>query len=130
MSEITLAALGESRVAGTADLMQLYVDAKKTGFSRNLPDGIAASLDPDGNHVFTLVQVDLKTDPSRELPTHHRLSVLVKLRDTGRPYCDFLDVAADAWLKLYTRDEAKAYPHDEQGRLRLPLRLVEMEEVT
>jgi hypothetical protein len=121
--------LGESRVANTVDLMQLYVDAKKAGFNRNLPDGIAANLDPNGNHVFTLVLLDHQADPSRNLPTHHRLSVLVKLRDTGRPYCDFLDVAADAWPKLYTLAEGKCHPSDEHGRLMLPSRLVaELEE--
>jgi len=127
VTEVVL--LGESRVAGTADLMQLYVDAKKAGFNRNLPDEIAANLDPDGNHVFTLVLLDHRADPSRNLPTHHRVSALIKLRDSGRPFCVFLDLAADAWPKLYTMDESKAHPRDELNRLRLPMRLVEMEEV-
>jgi hypothetical protein len=124
MSEIVVR-LGDIRVTSTVDLMQLYVDAKKLEFRRNLPDGIASNLDPHGNHVLTLVLTGHQAKPP-----HHRASVLVKLRDSGRPFCAFLDVAAETWLKLFTTDEAKDHPQDTQHRLMLPSRLVaELESV-
>lgn len=118
MTETTIAALGESRVAGTVDLMQLFVEAKKAGFEKNIPDGVAANLDENGNHVLTLVQTYV-----HGATPHFRISVLVKLRDSGKPYCALLDVAADRWpLLLLLRD---TQPLDENGRPnRLPSRLI------
>jgi len=99
--------LGENRVAGTVDLMLLYVAAKKLGLNRNLPDNVAANLDPNGNHVFTTVLLDHRAHPARNLPRHHRMSVIVKLRGTMKPFCAFLDVTAESWEKLYTRGEVR-----------------------
>jgi hypothetical protein len=99
--------LGENRVTGTVDLMLLYVAAKKLDLNRNLPDGVAANLDPNGNHVLTTVLLDHQAHPARNLPRHHRVSVIVKLRDTMKPFCAFLDVTAEHWAKLYTREETR-----------------------
>lgn len=99
--------LGENRVAGTVDLMLLYVAAKKLDLNRNLPDNLAANLDPNGNHVFTTVLLDHQAHPARNLPRHHRTSVIVKVRDTMKPFCVFLDVTAESWEKLCTREESR-----------------------
>lgn len=111
--------LGESRIAGTVDLMLLYVAAKKLDLNRNLPDNVAANLDPEGNHVLTTVLLDHRAHPIRNLPRHHRTSVLIKLRDSGKPLCAFLDVTAESWAKLYTRDETR--------ELEVPGRLLKLE---
>lgn len=125
MSEIYL---GENRVIGTVDLMMLYVTAKKQGLNRNLPDAVAANLDPGGNHVLTTVLLDHRTNPSRNLPRHHRVSVLVKQRDSNRPFCGFLDVVETDWVKLYTREETRSLMVEGQP-LELAPRLVDVMEV-
>lgn len=99
--------LGESRVAGTADLMMLYVAAKKLRLNRNLPDEAAMDLDPNGNHVFTTVLLNHQAHPARNLPRHHRTAVLVKMRGSTKPFCAFMDITAASWAKLYTRDETR-----------------------
>lgn len=99
--------LGESRIAGTVDLMLLYVAAKKLDLNRNLPDEVAMDLDPNGNHVLTTILLNHQAHPIRNLPSHHRVTVLVKTRDSMKPYCALMDVTVESWLKLYTRDETR-----------------------
>lgn len=99
------AALGESRYCGTVDMMLLYVEAKKLGLNRNLPDEVAMDLDPDGNHVLTVLLADHRADPARGLPTHHRASVILKMRGSAVPRTALLDVTDAYWTRLYTHEE-------------------------
>lgn len=100
------AVLWENRVAGTADLMQLYVTAKNLGLNRNLSDDVAATLDPNGNHVFTVVLLDHRAHPLRGLPLHHRVYAVMKLRDSTQPFREIMDVTAEHWEKLLSLEES------------------------
>lgn len=99
--------LGEIRSAGTADLVQLYVTAKNLDLNRKLPDSTAANLDPNGIHVLTTVLLDHRANPARGLPLHHRVYGVVKMRDSARPFFVFMDVTAEHWEKLYSREESQ-----------------------
>lgn len=119
--------LGESRCANTVDMLTLYNTARKLDLNRNLEPATVAALDTQGVHVLTMILVDHQAGAERGLPTHHRTSTLLKIRDSGKPLAVFLDVTDEQWQKLLTLREAKTLPEYaavEPGQpLNLPSRL-------
>lgn len=129
MTEIPL---GETRCANTADMLTMYNTARKLDLNRNLEPATVAALDTQGVHVLTMILVDHQADSSRQLPTHHRTSTLLKIRDSGKPLAVFLDVTDEQWQRLLTLSEAKELPEYAAAGpgqpLKLPSRLSVSEE--
>lgn len=102
MNEIPL---GETRCVNTVDMLTLYNTARKLNLNRNLEPATVTALDPDGVHALTMILVDHQAYANRGLPTHHRTSTLLKIRDVDKPLAVFLDVTDEQWRQLLTLSE-------------------------
>lgn len=117
-----------TKVCGTVDLMLVYCEGKKLDLDEQLADSVAIELDPNGNHVLTMVLLDHRADAARNLPTHHRASVILKIRDSCRPFCTLIDVTDEQWRRLVSFAERNDHL-DEAGRVK-PQLVEQPEEAT
>lgn len=95
----------DHRVASTTELMLIVTDARLLGLNRQLAHDVGPMLDPDGFHVLSMVLPDHHADPSRRLPTHHRVAILAKLTGSSVPYQQLIDVLDVHWDCLMTMEQ-------------------------
>jgi hypothetical protein len=91
------------KVCNTEDLRHLANVAKRHDLNRQMPAGL--DLDPDGNHVLSLVLWGHNAEASPAL--HHRVLVLAKVRGSMEPETFHLDVLDRDWRRLLTVEQAK-----------------------
>lgn len=90
------------RVADTANLLRLNAAAIQADFNRAAdPEGLSATIDPDGTHVLCLVLFGHNMDTAPVL--HHRVRVLAKATGSPVPRTFILDIADDEWRRLPPR---------------------------
>jgi len=103
----------EIRVMNTPSLISIVEDSSDQGFNRTIePEWVKANADPGGMHVATLL-IDYH-QPAREMVPHHRVQMLMKVKDTVTPVIYMLDVSANQWSWLYTVEEWKEMVEEAQ----------------
>lgn len=101
------------RAMNTPSLISIVEDSSKQGFNRTVePEWVKQNADPGGMHVAALM-VDYH-QPAREMPPHHRVQMLMKVKDTTTPVIFMLDISVNHWSWLYTVEEWQAMVEEAQ----------------
>ena len=67
-----------------------------------MTDEFLTTLDPEGNHIASLILWGHNIDSARYL--HHRMQVLCKVKDSDDPVHIILDILDEDWRHLTTVD--------------------------
>ena len=97
----------DTRVADTVKLAELAEHALEHDFNRQLTYRCIAELDQDGYHVLTIYVPDHTRAQKPADPPHHRVGILMKVRDSAIPKQAWLDVTEEDWSSLMTIDQVK-----------------------
>lgn len=89
----------DTRIASTEALLRLDLRARQDGLNRLLTPYVRERLDPDGFHVLS-VALPFHNGVEASPYPHHRVSLLLKLRDSRDPVDGMLDLAATEWPRL------------------------------
>lgn len=90
------------RVINSDDLVALNGKGVKYRLNRTVTDEFLATLDPEGNHICSLILWGHNLDSARYL--HHRMMVLCKVKDSDDPERIILDIMDEDWKHLTTVD--------------------------
>lgn len=96
----------EPRVCGTRELNRAIREAERLELNDQLHENTVAALDPHGHHVMSMVLWGRNVDTAPVL--YHRLSVLLKVRDSMAPVCMYMDVTDTWWQRQLTHTQHKA----------------------
>lgn len=95
------------RVCNTGTLLRLNRQAIKHDLNRTLDHkALTKALDPEGNHILSIVLWGHNVDSAPEL--HHRVQVLAKVNGSEAPTTTILDVLDADWKRLTTLDAVVA----------------------
>lgn len=95
------------KVCNTDDLAYLIHAAKRHNLNRQASVGFIKELDPNGNHVLSLMLYGHNMDVPGTL-LHHRVQVLCKVKGEIMPMTLMLDVLDSDWGRLPSVEAAKA----------------------
>lgn len=93
------------RVCNTDDLRHLVKQADRHDLNRRM-DLMGVRLDPEGNHVLSLILYGHNMDVPGTL-LHHRVQVLAKTEGSMDPLCFVLDVLDTDWVRLKSAIDAR-----------------------
>lgn len=93
----------EIRVMNTPTLISMVEQGSDLGFNRTIePEWVKQNVDPEGMHVATMLLRHHTAGFNRELPVHHRVELMMKIKDTNSPVIFIVDIADRQWSWLYT----------------------------
>lgn len=93
------------RVINSDDLVALNGKAVKYRLNRAVTDEFLTTLDPEGNHICSLILWGHNLDSAKHL--HHRMMVLCKVKDSDRPETVIIDILDEDWKVLTTVEKFK-----------------------
>lgn len=98
--------MSDIRIVDTPTLLELAAKGEQHGFNRVLDlNVLGGSIDIDGLHVLSMILPF--HEQYRPNVDHHRVSVLIKLKDSPIAGTAFMDIADTDWHQLVTAEEYK-----------------------
>ena len=92
----------DRKILTTAQVRELAAAAQQHDFNRQLAPGALDRLDDDKYHIATLVL--FWHDRGNGDPLHHRVRLLLGMRDRHEPREAWLDVTDEDWAPLPDAD--------------------------